>query len=67
VRSVGLGHAARPVERVKPAIMVIGAGWTIWVVRRSPHIDERTKRTIWFVLMPALAAVIKALSTLGIE
>jgi len=49
------------------AMMVIGAGWAIWVVRRSPHIDERTKRTIWFVLLPALAAVIKALSTFGIE
>jgi hypothetical protein len=49
------------------AIMVIGAGLAIWVARRSPHIDERTKRTMWLVLLPALAAVIKALSTFGIE
>ena len=49
------------------AMMVIGAGWAIWVVRRSPHIDERTKRTMWLVLLPAFGAVIKALSTFGIE
>jgi hypothetical protein len=48
-------------------MMVIGAGWAIWVVRRSPHIDERTKRTMWLVLLPAFGAVIKALSTFGIE
>ena len=38
-------------------IMLVGAAWAIWVVRRSAYIDERTKQTIWFVLMPALAAV----------
>ena len=48
-------------------IMLAGAAWTIWAVRRSPDIDERTKRTIWIVLMPALGAVFKALSTLGVE
>jgi hypothetical protein len=31
------------------------------------NVDERTKQTIWFVLMPALAAVFRALSTLGVE
>jgi hypothetical protein len=48
-------------------IMLVGAGWAIWVVRRSAYVDERTKQTIWFVLMPALAAVFRALSTLGVE
>jgi hypothetical protein len=29
--------------------------WCTWYVRRSPHLDERIKKTAWFFLMPVVA------------
>jgi len=44
---------------VVPAGLITGVGllWCVWYLRQSRHVDRKLRGTIWFTLIPALAAL----------
>lgn len=46
-------------------VFVIGAVYTVWAVRRDEHVGAAMKRATWWMLLPAFAALLRALSVVG--